>query len=57
MMDYETLRHFADSWGLVYMMAIFLVVLAFIFRPKAKVMARDAALIPFRDPTGKDKTP
>ncbi|HWJ73841.1 cbb3-type cytochrome c oxidase subunit 3 [Mesorhizobium sp. BR1-1-16] len=57
MMDYETLRHFADSWGLVYMVAIFLAVIVFIFRPGAKAEARDAALIPFRDPTGEDRKP
>lgn len=57
MMEYETLRHFADSWGLVYMVAIFVAVLLFIFRPKAKAYARDAALIPFRDQTGEDRKP
>ncbi|MBN9433944.1 MAG: cbb3-type cytochrome c oxidase subunit 3 [Bosea sp.] len=57
MMDYETMRHFADSWGLVYMVAIFLAAVFWVLRPRARQAARDAALIPFRDETGKDQTP
>jgi cytochrome c oxidase cbb3-type subunit 4 len=48
---YETLRHFADSWGLVYMMGIFLAVAFMIIRPGARNKAADAAQIPFRDET------
>ena len=32
---YDMLRHFADSWGLLYMMAIFLTVVFLIVRPGA----------------------
>jgi cytochrome c oxidase cbb3-type subunit 4 len=46
---YDTLRHFADSWGLLYMMAIFLVVLFFIGRPGARGRAVEAARIPLED--------
>jgi cytochrome c oxidase cbb3-type subunit 4 len=46
---YDTLRHFADSWGLLYMMAIFLVVLFFIVRPGARGRAVEAARIPLDD--------
>ncbi|MEQ1770880.1 MAG: cbb3-type cytochrome c oxidase subunit 3 [Devosia sp.] len=46
---YDALRHFADSWGLVYMMGIFLVALFFIVRPGAKVRAVEAARIPLDD--------
>ena len=46
---YDTLRHFADSWGLVYMMAIFLAVVFFIIRPSAKANATAAARIPLDD--------
>ena len=46
---YDLLRHFADSWGLVYMMAIFLAVLFFILRPGAKANAEAAARIPLDD--------
>jgi cytochrome c oxidase cbb3-type subunit 4 len=46
---YDMLRHFADSWGLLYMMAIFLVVVAMIARPGAKAHAQAAARIPLED--------
>ena len=29
-MDYETFRHFADSWGLLYMFGVFLMVILFL---------------------------
>ncbi|HWA19926.1 MAG TPA: cbb3-type cytochrome c oxidase subunit 3 [Devosia sp.] len=48
---YDALRHFADSWGLVYMMAIFLAVAFMIVRPGARAKAVDAAQIPFKDET------
>jgi cytochrome c oxidase cbb3-type subunit 4 len=46
---YDMLRHFADSWGLLYMMAIFLVVVFFLVRPGAKASAMAAARIPLDD--------
>jgi cytochrome c oxidase cbb3-type subunit 4 len=48
---YEWLRQFADSWGLVYMFAIFVAVLIFIFAPGAKQRAKEAAHIPLDDDT------
>ena len=48
-MTYESFRHFADSWGLVYMFAIFLIVVLFLLRPGAKKNAEDAAQIPFNE--------
>ncbi|MEQ1901474.1 MAG: cbb3-type cytochrome c oxidase subunit 3 [Devosia sp.] len=48
---YDALRQFADSWGLVYMLGIFLVVLALIFRRGAKDSALEAARIPLDDDT------
>jgi cytochrome c oxidase cbb3-type subunit IV len=48
---YDMLRHFADSWGLVYMMGIFLVVVFLILRPGAKANAIEAARIPLDDDT------
>ena len=50
-MHYETLRHFADSWGLIYMVGIFLAVIYFIVRPGAKGRAIEAAQIPLNDET------
>ena len=48
-MTYESFRHFADSWGLVYMVVIFLVVVVMVLRPGAKKQADDAAQIPFHE--------
>ncbi|MCS6762247.1 MAG: cbb3-type cytochrome c oxidase subunit 3 [Candidatus Devosia symbiotica] len=48
-MDYDNLRHFADSWGLLYLFIIFLGVVIFLFRPGAKQQAVEAAMIPLRD--------
>lgn len=42
-MDYEQFRHFADSWGLVYLFAIFVIIVLFIFRPGSGRLYRDAA--------------
>lgn len=48
-MTYETLSHFAQTWGLVYFMAIFAGVLIYALRPKARAKFDDAARIPFRE--------
>jgi len=48
-MTYETFRQFADSWGLVYMFAVFVGVILFLLRPNAKQQAKDAANIPFNE--------
>jgi cytochrome c oxidase cbb3-type subunit 4 len=48
-LHYDALRHFADSWGLLYMMGIFLTVVYFIVRPGAKGRAVEAAQIPLND--------
>jgi cytochrome c oxidase cbb3-type subunit 4 len=53
-MDYNEFRHFADSWGLVYMLAIFLIVIAFVFRPGSRRAYENAAKIPF-DETSPDR--
>ena len=56
-MDYDTLRHFADSWGLAFMFVVFVAAVAWAFRPGASY--RSHADIPFRDddergPHGRD---
>ncbi len=48
-MDYETLRQLADSWGLVYLVVVFVSVIIFNFRPGTKKRAEDLAQIPFRE--------
>ena len=52
---YDMLRHFADSWGLLYMMAIFLAVVFFLVRPGARDSARAAARIPLDDTLPHDR--
>ena len=53
---YDMLRHFADSWGLLYMIAIFLTVVFFLVRPGARSRAVAAARIPLEtnDPLPQD---
>jgi cytochrome c oxidase cbb3-type subunit 4 len=46
---YDSMRHFADSWGLLYMVGIFLAVLVRICLPGAKQHAIEAAHIPLVD--------
>ncbi|MEE1877084.1 cbb3-type cytochrome oxidase subunit 3 [Altererythrobacter litoralis] len=43
MSDYNTWRHFADSYGLLTMMVLFLVLCAWLFRPGAKHRNDEAA--------------
>lgn len=48
---YETLRHLADSWGLLAMLLVFLVLAMWPFRPGAGARNRDAASVIFKDET------
>lgn len=48
-MDHETLRHFADSWGLLFLLAVFLSAIAFAFRPGSRAQQDEARMIPLRD--------
>ena len=48
-MDHETLRHFADSWGLIFLVAVFLTALGFAFRPGSRPHQDAARMIPLRD--------
>ncbi len=48
-MDYQQLRTFADSWGLVFMAVVMIVILGWTFRPGAKSAHDDASRIPLRD--------
>ncbi|WEK06668.1 MAG: cbb3-type cytochrome c oxidase subunit 3 [Candidatus Devosia phytovorans] len=51
-MDYTVMRHFADSWGLVYLFGIFILVAGFLLRPGAREQAKDAARIPLQNDEG-----
>ena len=46
---YETLRHFADSVGLVTMLVLFLALCLWPFRPGSKAHNQDAAQSIFKD--------
>lgn len=48
-MDYSLLRQFADSWGLLYLFALFVGVIFFTFRPGSRKHADNAANIPFKE--------
>jgi cytochrome c oxidase cbb3-type subunit 4 len=48
-MDYNDLRHFADSWGLLALFVFFIGVVIFAFRPGSRHHADSAARIPFKD--------
>jgi cytochrome c oxidase cbb3-type subunit IV len=47
--DYHSMRSFADSWGLVYMFAIFIAIVVWTLRPGGKKSTDDAAQIPFKE--------
>lgn len=55
MSTYDTMRHFADSWGLVAMMVVFAIVVIRVLLPGAKEQSRDAASIPFKDYADEDR--
>ncbi len=46
---YDALRHFADSWGLVAMAVLFIVLVVWPFRPGAKDSNEAAANMIFKD--------
>jgi cytochrome c oxidase cbb3-type subunit 4 len=43
---YDTLRHVADTWGLVAMMGVFILAAIFVFRPGSRERYERAARIP-----------
>ncbi|MGO7425577.1 cbb3-type cytochrome c oxidase subunit 3 [Rhizobium ruizarguesonis] len=49
METYTAMRHFADSWGLLAMAALFVGVVVFTLRPGNKQTAKEAADIPLKD--------
>lgn len=50
-MDYDTMRAFADSWGLLFLALFFVGVVIYVFRPGSRKSADEAAKIPLKDDT------
>ena len=48
-MSYDAFRHFADSWGLVFMGLVYLVLVGWAFLPRNRNRNRDAANMIFKD--------
>lgn len=48
-MDHETLRHLADTWGLLSLVIMFLLIVLFTFRPGSRKWHDDAAKIPLKE--------
>jgi cytochrome c oxidase cbb3-type subunit IV len=48
-MDYNEMRHFADSWGLLGLVLFFIGAVIFAFRPGSRKHAKNAAEIPFKE--------
>ena len=46
-LDYNIMRTFADSWGLLGMTVFFIGAVLFAFRPGSKANADEASKIPF----------
>lgn len=46
---YDLLREFADSWGMLAMLLIFLGIVVYAFRPGTKKLYEDISDIPFRN--------
>lgn len=53
-MNYDALRHAADSWGLLFLTIVFLFAVWRAFRPSARALHEEARQIPFRDESASD---
>jgi cytochrome c oxidase cbb3-type subunit 4 len=47
--NYDALRHFADSWGLVFMAASYVTFVGWALLPRNRARSRDAATMIFKD--------
>ncbi len=48
-MDYESVRSFAATWGLVALVVMFLAAVAYALWPRNRARFRDAARIPLKE--------
>jgi len=54
-MDYQSMRTFADSWGLLFLFLVFVGVIIYTFRPGSKKEADKIAEIPLQDDESPDE--
>ncbi|MDR7153499.1 cytochrome c oxidase cbb3-type subunit 4 [Sphingobium xenophagum] len=52
-MSYDALRHFADSWGLVFMALTYLILIGWHFLPHGRRASKRAATMIFEPDTEK----
>lgn len=57
MFDYNLLREFADSWGLLMLIILFLAVVIFAFRPGSAKHHEKMARLPLHHETAPDSKP
>ncbi|MBL27438.1 MAG: CcoQ/FixQ family Cbb3-type cytochrome c oxidase assembly chaperone [Rhodospirillaceae bacterium] len=55
-MDYHAVSHFAQTWGLVFLVVLFLGVLVYALWPKNKKKFEEAARMPLEDSDNPDDT-
>lgn len=48
-MTFQDISYFAQTWGLLYLIILFVGMLIYAFRPGAKKKFDNAALIPFKE--------
>lgn len=48
-MDYQSVSGFAKSWGLVYLVILFVIAVAWAFWPRNRAKFDEAAQIPFKE--------
>jgi cytochrome c oxidase cbb3-type subunit 4 len=46
---YLALANFAQTWGLIYFVVVFVLMLAYVMRPSGKAKYEDAARIPLKE--------
>ena len=51
MSNYDLLREFADSWGLLMMVVLFVGGILFTFRPGSARLHKEMAILPLRNET------
>lgn len=48
-MNYDTMSYISQTWGLLYLVALFAIVLVYALWPRNRRKFRDAANIPFKE--------